>query len=342
MDMAEGMGGRKTLAVYVGPHLAFGKFAQEAGAETFRIGPRAEKKQPAPIKALNFAKSALSIPPGYDLYLTETCYYYAAAAKRLGRIRGRIASVCSSPVFYNMLHGMIGGIERAMLLELAKDVDFFVLEGKYVGDVMRKLGIEKPSCLAYTYVGRERYETLRRMKPDLKSKEIAIIATNDYLYKGVDLLIEAVTLARKKDPGISLNVVVGNMDEGKISGLLSENMRMTHDAVSALSKAGLYVHPARGDVFPVAPLEAMLAGVPTMVSSETGTKEVVWKVRPDFVLPLEPEKIAAKINEYFTLSSAEKNGLSEKFRKAALPFNEKEQLAFFRKNYSEMLEKLGI
>jgi glycosyltransferase involved in cell wall biosynthesis len=57
--------------------------------------------------------------------------------------------------------------------------------------------------------------------------------------------------------------------------LITSNVNVREDAVQALSESSLYVHPARGDVFPVAPLEAMYIGLPVICSNECGTKELL-------------------------------------------------------------------
>ena len=329
-----------TLAVYIGPHLAFRKFAEAINADSFKVGSRVQKGHLLPLKGLNFARSVLAIPAGYGVYLAETCYYYPAAARRLGKIKGKIGNVCASPLFYNILHRKLGGVESRAALEFARDVDFFVLEGRYIGEILSKLGIRKPSVVAYTYVSPERYPKLLKIHPALSSKEICCIATNDLHYKGVDLLLEAMRIVNRADPEITLNIVIGGIDEKKLQPLLTPTSRITTDAMAALSSCSLYVHPSRGDVFPVAPLEAMLAGIPAIVSSETGTREIVSRVRSGFVVPPAPQKIAEKILEYFSLSPAQRKALSAKFRKAALPFNEKEQVSRFKKEYWKMLKKI--
>lgn len=339
--MARGAGRKNTLGVYVGPHPAYRVFSSKVCGAEHRIGSRVAKRQHFILKAANMARAVASLPKGYGIYFTEGCYYYPAAAKKLRLLpqSAKIVNLCCTPVFYNMLTGNIHGAERKMLLHFAHDVDYYILEGNYAGEILEKLGIHKPSFTAYTYVSNKRYRRLSRLKPKLESKEVAIIATNDYHYKGVDILLEAMKLVFRADPDVKLNIVLGNINPAHFSGL-SSRVRITDDAVAALKSAALYVHPSRGDVFPVAPLEAMLAGVPAIVSDETGTKEVVQKVRRDFVTKLDAEHVAQKILHYFSLKPKERESLSRRFRKAALPFSQKEQVRRFRKGYEKMMKKI--
>ena len=340
--MVGGANKKHALGVYVGPHPAYRAFAAKVCSAEHKVETRVTKRQHFVLKAANMARSVAILPKNYGVYFTEGCYYYPAAAKKLRLLpsSAKIVNLCCTPVFYNMMTGNIHGPEKKLLLHFAHDVDYYALEGKYAGEILHKLGVHKPSFVCYTYVSRQRYPVLKRIRPRLESKEVVIIATNDYRYKGVDVLLQAMKIVFRADPGVRLNLVLGNIDHSHFSSLLSSRVRITEDAVGALRTAALYVHPSRGDVFPVAPLEAMLAGVPAIVSNETGTKEVVEKVRRDFVVPLDPEHVAQKILHYFAMKPRERETLSRRFRKAALPFNEREQVRRFVKEYGKMMKKL--
>ncbi|MCX8175567.1 MAG: glycosyltransferase family 4 protein [Candidatus Micrarchaeota archaeon] len=333
-------GKTRTLAVYVGPHLAFTKFSEAIGATPYKIVSRVQKTQPLPLKGASYVQSVLSIPKGYDVYFAENCYYYPVAARKLGLIGGKIVNVCASGLYYDLANGRHGAFERNLLISLAKEVDLFVLEGKYVGGLLKRMGVEKPMCLSYTYVSPERYPVLKKMEPQLESKEVTIIATNDYLYKGVDIVLEAMKIVCAKDPQARLNLVLGNIDQRKIRHLLFPAVRISYEAMPALSSASLYVHPARGDTFPMGPLEAMLGGIPTIVSEQTGTCEVVEKVKKEYVIPLNAQVLAERILEYFGMSPSERQKLSARFRQAALPFNEKQQVSFFKREYEKAMRKI--
>ncbi|MFA5412012.1 MAG: glycosyltransferase [Candidatus Micrarchaeia archaeon] len=331
---------KKTLAVFSGPHWVHERFASVVAADSMAVPSRASKRQSAPSKAFSLLKSALSIPGGYGIYFCEACYYYPAIAKRLHRINGKIINLCGSPLFYNIWKGVMGKAESRMLLELFKSVDGMVLEGNYTQEVLSALHLKLPTVTSYTYIKPGRYEALAAMKPDLGTKNIAITATNDIEYKGVDILLKAMPLINQQDPAIKLKIIHRNLDMDKISHLLTPNVSLEEDVEKAFRSTSLYVHPSRGDVFPIAPLEAMLAGIPTMVSTDTGTKEFVEKVDKKYVLPLEPKAIAGAVLNYFSSSERQRRELSSEFRKQAIQFNEKEQLGRLEREYKALLKSI--
>jgi glycosyltransferase involved in cell wall biosynthesis len=57
------------------------------------------------------------------------------------------------------------------------------------------------------------------------------------------------------------------------------------DPLPHLRRAGLCVHPAYEDGFAYAPAEALAAGVPVLVSEDTGMKELVARGRTGLVVP---------------------------------------------------------
>ncbi|MDD2655142.1 MAG: glycosyltransferase [Candidatus ainarchaeum sp.] len=331
---------KRTLAVFSGPHWVHERFASVVAESSMVVPSRASKRQSAPSKALNLLRSASSIPGGYDIYFCEACYYYPAIAKRLHRINGKIINLCGSPLFYNIWKGIMGKAESRVLLELFKSVDGMVLEGNYTKEALSALHLRVPTVTSYTYIKPGRYEALAGMKADLGTKNIAITATNDIEYKGVDLLLKAMPLINEQDPAIKLRIIHRNLDMDKIRHLLTPNVGLEEDVEKAFRTTSLYVHPSRGDVFPIAPLEAMLAGIPTMVSTDTGTKEFVEKVDKKHVLPLEPEAIAGAVLNYFSSTEKQRRGLSAEFREQALQFNEKEQLGRLEREYKELLRSI--
>ncbi|MBI4895189.1 MAG: glycosyltransferase [Candidatus Aenigmarchaeota archaeon] len=328
---------KEDIALAIGPHLAFREFMDNSKIPMQKMQSHVNFKQNVFARVASFVSSYRSIPSDYKYYISESCFYYPAAAKKLGRIDGKLIDVCASSIYYYLYTKKIAGVNRKILLNLIKEVDGFICEGVYVRDLLHKLGIEKSTVIVYTYINDERFSKLSKIKPKLLSKNICITPTNDYFYKGLDILLEAMKFVNKDNKEITLTIAPNKeLDLSPIKHLMGKNIRINYDVVDMLSKSSLYVHPSRGDVFPVACLEPMAAGVPVMVSDQTGTKEVVDSVNSNHVTSIEPKMVAQKILEYFNLSSKEKNKLSLEFRKVSRGFNRKDQLKIFKKEYKSL------
>jgi len=332
--------------LYNGAHPVHKKFGDSVGAESFYIGDRMTKKQNVFTKGAKLVKNVLSLPEIFNFMLTESCYYYPAFKRKFGGMKKtKIINLSCSPLFYHLLNGRIIGAEKKLLLDLTKEIDGHLVLGKYGEEILRKIDKEKPFKIVYPFVTDGNYEKLMKVKPNLNSKNIVIIATNDYRYKGLDTAIEAVKAVWREDKEIKLNVI-GNIDVKVINTLSKGHPAINYlgfvsNLAETLGEHALYIHPARGDTFPVSVLEAMAAGLPSIVSYETGTKEAVQNVNRGFVLKNDPEKLSKTILDYFSVDENKKKTLSEKFRKETEKYREEKMLELFRKQTFSILKEIS-
>lgn len=109
------------------------------------------------------------------------------------------------------------------------------------------------------------------------------------VHKGVPLLIDAVR--RLPDADIGLTLVGGWGSRGMrrfVERACAEDARITvsaGDPLPHLRRAHLCVHPAYEDGFGYAPAEALACGVPTIVSEDTGMKELIDPSRTGLIVP---------------------------------------------------------
>jgi len=109
------------------------------------------------------------------------------------------------------------------------------------------------------------------------------------VHKGVPLLIDA--LRRLPHTDIRLRLVGGWATPGMrrfVQRACATDRRIEvcpGDPLPHLRAARLYVHPAYEDGFGYAPAEALAAGVPVLVSEDTGMKELVAPGRNGMILP---------------------------------------------------------
>jgi glycosyltransferase involved in cell wall biosynthesis len=109
------------------------------------------------------------------------------------------------------------------------------------------------------------------------------------VHKGVPLLIDAV--GRLAHPDLRLTLVGGWGTRGMrrfVEGACAEDPRVVAgpgDPLPPLRKASLCVHPAYEDGFAYAPAEALVGGVPVIVSEDTGMKDLIDSPQAGVVVP---------------------------------------------------------
>ncbi len=164
-------------------------------------------------------------------------------------------------------------------------------------------------------------------------------------YKGIETLLETFHLVSQKFSDAQL-IVVGDWTGEFINNLMAKtknegaNIQFVgrqSDLPSFFNNADLCVHITNGDAFPIATLEAIRAGLPTMVSELTGTKEVVAKIDKNLVVPMNPEAATQQIEWYFRLPPESRKAISTKGREVMLDYSEEKGLEEFRNAVNDIL-----
>jgi glycosyltransferase involved in cell wall biosynthesis len=337
----------RDIMLLTGAHPVHRRFGETCDA-SFRLKGLAAKAQPAPLKALNLLRSSLSIPSGFGYVVCESCYYYPALRRRMGLLgKAKIINMSCGPLFHHLLSGRIGGMEKRMLVELLKDVDGHLVYGSYGMELLARLGQagKKPAGVIYPFATPSSIAALSKAKPALASHSIAVIATSDPYNKGLDVLFQAMNKVRERVPDARLEIIT-RMDESEIMALPGFDascmavLRNVPSLAEVFARSSLYAQPSRCDMFPVACIEAMAAGVPCIVSDENGMKEFTAKIDAGMVVPVDSGKLAGAIIAYFGKPQKEKKSLSDKSRAAAAFFNEKDLVALFKKQLAELEKRI--
>ncbi len=109
------------------------------------------------------------------------------------------------------------------------------------------------------------------------------------VHKGVPLLLEA--FRRVPGDDVRLRLLGGwstRQMRRHVERARAQDARIAvgpGDALEALRRTDLYVHPAYEEGFGYAPAEALACGVPVLVSEDTGMKELIGTPREGLVLP---------------------------------------------------------
>ena len=132
-----------------------------------------------------------------------------------------------------------------------------------------------------------RFESSEARQP---SERFEIVYTGSLaLHKGVPLLIDAVRSLPHRD--LRLTLVGGWGSRGMrrfVQQACAADDRIVAgpgDPLPHLRAASLYAHPAYEDGFAYAPAEALVGGVPVIVSEDTGMKDLIDSPRAGLVVP---------------------------------------------------------
>jgi len=339
----------RVLFIYNGPHYVHDEFAKSINSDYLKATFKTKLIQEnSPIKlALGNLISAFSVPRNYDVYFVEGVnILFPFLAKKINLIRGKLIYLLAGGALYYLYSKILSFSERKILFDLLETSDGFICVGKMQRELLELLEIEKPNEVVYPFVEDKIFERLIKIRPNLNSKNILFIGSRPasdrfgWFYKGIDLLVESFKLIKREEKDATLTIV-GSWQVKKewlFDGI--NFVGYQKDFTPYIQNSSLYLHLGRGDSFPVTTLEAMLGGLPTIVSEWTGTKEIVKNISKNFVVNLNAEEVAKRVLKYFDLDLDKKIKLSEKSKKVAGKFRREDKVKEFKEKFLKLINEI--
>lgn len=295
-------------------------------------------------KVIGITNGIAKIPSGYDIIICESSYYYPALKKMFGLLskKTKIINMNTSVLLYNLLNKNLNAAEDKLLRRLLAFNDGYISVGTYGKEILRKLGENKQCIVTYPELAEGFFKQFSSVKPDLKSKDLAIIIRKDGYMKGLDIAIDALDIINKSYPQAKLHVL-GKYNVGKkIKQKLDHPNVIDHGWVDnlgpILEKCSVYIHPGRGEPFGMVVLESMSAGLIPVVSTDTGTKEFVQKLDDRNVVPLSADRFAKRIIEILDIPEKQLQSMSLLSRKIVADFFTKKFKRSFRHDFYNMIK----
>lgn len=164
--------------------------------------------------------------------------------------------------------------------------DRLFVASRYIRESFLEEGYPEGKIVEFPLTASPRYEHAVRQPGD--RFEIVYVGSLQ-VHKGVPLLIDALRRLPRLDAGLVLVGGWGTTGMRRfVQRACAEDPRISvapGDPLPHLQRASLCVHPAYEDGFAYAPAEALAAGVPLIVSEDTGMKELVSVGRDGVIVP---------------------------------------------------------
>lgn len=190
------------------------------------------------------------------------------------------------------------------------------------------LKLRAPSFVVPNGLEWGRFQTLparggMRSRLELGEEPLVLFLGRLHFKKGLDLLIPAFDMLRRRVPDVRLSVVGPENDDygRKVRGWVRERglRKAVHfigplygdDVVQAYVDADVFVLPSYTENFGMTVIEAMACGVPVVISDQVNIHPEVKRAGAGIVTPLDPQEIAKAL---FTL--LEERKLREKMGRA--------------------------
>jgi glycosyltransferase involved in cell wall biosynthesis len=321
-------------------------FARAIGAEFFHANRLAGwmKTQWVGLhrKFLDIVVQSFQLPRGYNIHFCEGTFTVSVVARKLRLQKPKIIAMIDDPLVYFLHAEVVKGIKKSIVLNWLNEVDGFICMGKMEKKLLSKF-IDGPIRMVGPFIPEKLYRRYSQISPDLNSHKILFVGKGpDWFCKGLDLLVHAFKKAKEEIEDLELKIVGNWLPQTNwlIEGVDFVGYR--GNLTPYFKESSLYVHIGRGEAFGMSVLEAMLSGIPAMVSKWTGAQEVVEKLGGDFVCDIDPEQVAGNIVKYYDLSPKKRKMLSKKARVLASQYKMKEKIELFKRQFQGLLDDLEL
>jgi len=286
--------------------------------------------------------------PEYDIYIAEgTRALYGSLATKIKNDDSKLIYLVGDMSIYkllsssyeidSLLNRLISRFGTGMMKRIFKwNIDAVIAVSEFSLEHATKVLPDKPSGVANPYIQPRIFEELGDISPDIDSKT-AITVGSYSKYKGQDLLVGAWREVRREHPDARLQLVGNDYP----SSFEDEPGVVVHgyveDLPQILATSSLYVQPSRVNNFPVSVLEALRAGLPTIVTNTTGNYTVVEQLGDNMVVKPTSEEIASGINQYFDLTNQKRNKLSSTARTLGSQFDSESRKQAFKSTFNDIV-----
>ncbi|WP_339102589.1 glycosyltransferase family 4 protein [Haloterrigena salinisoli] len=297
----------------------------ESGGNTERIVDRLRTAGTLPAYDTVIAEGSAPLQTGlaYKLRHPGTTLVYLAADETFYTLAER-------PTRY-LWQGLKPLSSRLLDGVIAVGRDAYRWGRPYLGDV--------PVAYVRPPIGDAKYERLASLSPNSPRDPFTILSAGEAKpANGYDRLARAVgRFARTVDADVRL-VVLGEGHEAE--GYADRSHVLTPGFVDLdtfadwFGRASVYVQSSRGDAFPVAALEGILSGTPTVVTEATGVRELLPERQ---VIPPTEAGLLAGLRDVFERSPAEREAAASEQRDLVSDLTESNQ----GKRFGAALEALA-
>lgn len=310
------------VVAYSGAHPAHQKLLDDCCGESIKMlgewsvdEPPSNKK-----KLLAYLGTAYRLRANpADIIVIEgatPAFLMAPMIKFLNRRKKTIIALCADDAMYRAF--IEGNRLLGMLIQWGfRYVSGVVSVGDLTARLVRKYLKSLPVEVRYPPVSESLLSSMAEVEPSLNSHNLLLIGGRNAYCKGVDIAAKCLDILRATFPDAALTIL-GFPDLEEKPGVTSPGPVV--DIAPYLSSSSVLIHPARGDSFPVATVEAMLAGVVPFISEWTGTSELAKKISPELDVPLSSEEFAGRIGAFWSASPEYRKALSDKCRQTAAEF----------------------
>lgn len=276
----------------------------------------------------------------YNVFFCECLRVPPLIMKRLGLLKSnqKLVALMADESLYFLDKKKYSWLTRNLIKNFLNSCDAVFCIGDLQYDLaIKHAKIESHKNIFKIYNGisndfQTKLNTITRISDDtIRLLVIANLSTSwRAWYKGVDIAIAAFLQVANIKNNMELNII-GEVNDDVKKELLKDVppqflskihfMGSISNLEAILNLFDLCIHVSRGDAFPTSTLESMSAGIPVILSKDTGTKGIVESIDNNLVVEVNINQTCDAIKYYINLSESEKLILRMKVKNVVKDYN---------------------
>lgn len=317
------------VMLYNDPHPVHRRMAESIGAELIPA------EQGNPLKRIRAAISS-----SYDAPVIlegGVPLFEGAWIQALRRAKGSVILLAADETQYNIHRPLpyYSHVERLIHRIAHRFIDGAIAVSQTVANQTEDL-VDGPIAVCNPFILEERWTTLESIEPNLNSGHVVCVGEFRPA-NGQDILIQA---AEKAQTNIHVHLVGKGTEDATTNSNVTRHGYVSDERLfELLGRASLFCLPGRAGAYPVATLEALLAGLPIIVTDRIGTQNLASTINPRFVTQCWPDSIAVSLDWYFASSLEERQEWSSQAKQLGREYNQEAGLRRFEQAYSDVINR---
>lgn len=326
---------------YSGAHPAHQKLFGDCDALSIKMLGEwsAGKRVPSMQKFLSYIRTALQLRLSDNRVVaiegTTPTVLMAPVIKLLNPKPKSVIALCADDTFYRTF--VEGNVLNRFVVRLGfRYVSGIIAIGDFVAKIAGECLRSIPTEIRYPPLREDSLTGFADIMPSINAHTALLIGGGNQYVKGVDIALSSIERLRKIYTDASLTIL-GFNGITEQPGVNAPGP--VPDIRSYLTSSSVLIHAVRGDAFPVAVVEAMLAGVVPFVSEWTGVRVLAEQIDSKLVVPLQADEFSKRIASFWSLTPEEQQEISDKCKQVAQEFVHKVSLQPSLKRFIETFAK---
>lgn len=310
--------------LYLKPHHSHEAMGEAIDAEFIELDRRNPLSRIRTAKQLDVGDRPVITEGGKPLF-------QAAWMKKFGNC-GPVIHLAADETLMNIVRKLPHYRQRDRLAHLwcHRHVDGVLAISPQLTAEARAIGVDNVRTI-HPFPTAEKWDRLSNIEPGYGTDQVLVVGSG-VAKNGLDILQQ---VADASDRELSIEVIGPQTEDISSANVTGHGFVPEEDFYDFYRQSAAFLLPARSQAFALSPVEAMRAGLPPVVTVETGCQAYLGKVAPELVTARQPKMLAEAVEW-----ALDNPNIADDLKTMAEFFNPEDGVDLFTNVYKQLLKQV--